>query len=90
MLTFEEYLLLNEDLQSQVLSWDGVYLQIARNAASLSVELYSLYNFYVEIYFDKETEEPVFLKPFQDLRKLDPYLETIDLTEILGIREEGQ
>jgi hypothetical protein len=90
MLTFEEYLLLNEDLQSQVLSWDGVYLDLARNASKLSVELYALYDFYVEIFFDKETEEPIFLKPFADLKKLDPYLASMDLTELLGIREEGQ
>lgn len=89
MLSFEEYLALEEDLQTQILSWDGVYLDLIRSSRNLNVELYTLYGFYVEIFFDKETEEPLYLKPFNDMRSLEPYLEGIDIADVFGIREEG-
>ncbi len=89
MLTFEEFLSLDEDLQIQVLSLDGVDLELKRTCRNLSVELYSLYKFYIEIFFDKMTEEPLYLKAFKKAKYLEPYLQQIDLTEILGIREQG-
>ncbi|MGN6163246.1 MAG: hypothetical protein ACTHOF_01795 [Flavisolibacter sp.] len=82
MLTFEEYSSLDEDLQTQVLSLDGVYLELIRNARNLNVELYALYNFYVEIFFDKNTEEPLYLKPFKKMKYLDPYLVLVDIAEV--------
>lgn len=84
MLTFEEYSSLDEDLQTQVLSLDGVYLELIRNARNLNVELYALYNFYVEIFFDKNTEEPLYLKPFKKMKYLDPYLDLVDIAEVQG------
>ncbi|MGN6401592.1 MAG: hypothetical protein ACTHMD_14145 [Flavisolibacter sp.] len=84
MLTFEEYSSLDEDLQTQVLSLDGVYLELIRNARNLNVELYALYNFYVEIFFDKNTEEPLYLKPFKKMKYLDPYLDLVDIAEVRG------
>ena len=84
MLSFEEYLSLDEDLQTQVLSLDGVYLELIRNARNLNVELYALYNFYVEIFFDKNTEEPLYLKPFKKMKYLDPYLELVNIAAVQG------
>jgi hypothetical protein len=89
MLTFQEYIALCEDEQIQLLSLDGVYLDLIRICRSRSVELYALYNFYVEIFFEQETGEPLFIKPFDNLEALDPYLEVLDITGLLGIREEG-
>jgi hypothetical protein len=89
MLSFDEYLELDEDLQTQLLSWDGVYLELIRGSRNLNVELYALYGFYVEIFFDKETEEPLYLKPFRNLKYLEPYLEMVDISDVIGIREEG-
>ncbi|HEU4633455.1 MAG TPA: hypothetical protein VFS22_05695 [Flavisolibacter sp.] len=89
MLTFEEYISLDNDLQTQVLSLDGVYLELIRSCRNLNVELYSLYNFYVEVFFDRVTEEPLYLKAFKNTRHLNPYLELIDIADVFGIREEG-
>jgi hypothetical protein len=87
MLTFEEYVSLDDDLQTQILSLDGVYLDLIRSCRNLNAELYSLYNFYVEIFFDRMTEEPLYLKAFKKTKYLEPYLELIDIAEVLGIRE---
>lgn len=89
MLTFEEYISLDNDLQTQVLSLDGVYLELIRSCRNLNVELYSLYHFYVEVFFDRDTEEPLYLKAFKNPRHLNPYLELIDIGDVFGIREEG-
>lgn len=90
MLTFEEYRQLEEDFQTQILSMDGVYLGLIRATRNRNVELYALYNFYVEIFFERETEEPLYLKPFRKMTCLDPYLELVDIDGLLNIREEGQ
>jgi hypothetical protein len=85
MLTFSEYIALDKDLQTQVLSLDGVYLELIRSCRNLNVELYSLYHFYVEVFFDKVTEEPLYLKAFNSTRRLNPYLELIDIADVFGI-----
>jgi hypothetical protein len=87
MLSFDEYSSLDEDLQTQILSLEGVRLELVRNCRHLSVELYALYNFYVEIFFDKKTEEPLYLKAFKKIKNLEPYLESIDIAEMLGMRK---
>jgi hypothetical protein len=89
MLTFEEFQTLDEDLQTQVLALDGVYLELIRRVRSLNVELYALFTFYVEVFFNRETEEPLYLKAFNRMQNLDPYLELIDIGGVLGLREEG-
>jgi hypothetical protein len=89
MLTYHEFQALNEDMQTQLLSLDGVYLDLNRSKGRYHIELYALYNFYVEIFFERSTEEPMYLKAFQKMKSLDPYLEMIDIGEILRIREEG-
>ena len=86
MITFSVYLNLDEDIQTQVLSIDGVDLELKRNNGTLDVELYALYNFYVEIFFDKATEEPLYLKPFRSLKKLEPYLKLVEIAEMPGLR----
>jgi hypothetical protein len=89
MLTYQKYLSLDEELQTQILSIDGIYLGLSRNLHNYKVELYSLYNFYVEIFFNQLTEEPLYLKPFKTTRKLDPYLKKINIDGILGSIREG-
>jgi len=89
MLTYHGYRELSEDLQVQVLSLDGTYLELVRQGTRCHVELYSLYQFYVEIFFDGENGEPLYLQAFDDPQYLDPYLEQIDIAEILTIREDG-
>ena len=79
MLTYEEYVSLDEELQTQILSLDGVYLNLIRTSRNLNVELYALYRFYVEIFFDKTTEEPLYLKAFQNISFLEPYLKLIEI-----------
>lgn len=74
------YRLLDEALQAQLLWIDGTFL-MARKTEKLKVELFSLYGFYAEIFFDEE-DEPLFIKPFEDVNGLQPYLKFINIDEL--------
>jgi hypothetical protein len=79
MIPYRQFQSLAQSLQAEVLMLDGVFLEMVRHTRKLNIELYGLYGFYVEIFFDKRTEEPLFLRSFQHTRGLDPYLESIDI-----------
>jgi hypothetical protein len=89
MLCFEQYHSLDQDLQAHLLWKDGVFLELIRNTHKLNIELYTLYNFYVEVYFDAITEEPLFLKPFINSDLLEPYLQQINLEGLLAIKNSN-
>lgn len=84
MLTYDEFMELDEDMKTQLLSLDGVCLEVSRSSRKYHIELYALYNFYAEIFFTKENLEPKYLKIFNSMKNLDPYLETIDVGELVN------
>lgn len=89
MTEFKEFRSLPQDVQAHILWLDGVYLNLVKRTPLINIELYSLYDFYVEIYFDHETEEPIFLNPFKQLKRLDAYLEMIEIDPLFEIRDDG-
>lgn len=66
-------------MQAEILFLHGVYLELIRQTPVLNIELYALSDFYVELYFDKLSEEPLFLKPIQLMEELEPYLPLIEI-----------
>ena len=82
MLPFKTYKTLSNDQQIDLLLEFGVYLDLARNTSQLSIELYALGDFYVEIYFNRATEDPLFLRAFHAVRELEPYLASIEIDSI--------
>ena len=80
MFTCEDYKLLDEDLQSQLLWLDGIFL-MGRKTEKVKGELFSLYGFYVEIFFD-EGDEPLFIKAFAEVSALHRYLHLINIDEL--------
>jgi hypothetical protein len=89
MISIREYRSLTQDVQAHLLWLDGVNLDMVNHTALVDIELYSLYDFYVEIVYDHETEEPIFLNPFKQVKKLDPYLKMISIEPLLEIRGDG-
>ena len=86
MMTCSEYQSLDELLQAQLLWVDGNYL-VTRYTEKLKVVLFSLYGYYVEVFFDKDENEPLYFKSFDNLALLDKYLERIcidDVSEKIG------
>lgn len=85
MVAFETYKTLRQDLQAELLWEYGVYMELIREIPDSNIELYSLFNFYVEIYFDKETDDPLFLRAFAGTNGLEPYLPFIEIESLFEI-----
>lgn len=82
MVVFLTFKMLPQDVQAEVLLKKGVYLELIRKTSGLSIELYALSDFYVEVYFDQVTEEPLFLRAFRSIKELEPYLSLIEIESI--------
>lgn len=55
-----------------------------RDEDQYAVLLYQLHSFYVEIYWHREYSFVSALNAFDDLKRLDPYLEKISLQHLLA------
>lgn len=82
MISFDVYKGLSQQSQAEVLWEHGIYLELIRRKGKYCIELYSLHDFYVEIWFDATDEGPLFLKAFKSTRRLEPYLGLIDIDSI--------
>ena len=82
MVGFHTYQWLPQDMQAEILLQFGVYLELIRETPQFNIELYALNDFYVEIYFDKESEDPLSLKAFCSVDELEPYMPLIDIDSI--------
>jgi len=89
MISFVEYRTLPQNRQAEILWTDGVYLELIRHMQGLNIELYALGNFYVEVYFDQATEEPLFLKAFKNAKGLNHYLSLICIEDAFEFGNNG-
>lgn len=85
MISFERFQQLPVHRQAGWLSAEGTYLEMIRKEGCCSVELYALGNFYVEMYFDELTDEPQWLRAFQNSDRLEPYLDMIAIDGIFEL-----
>lgn len=87
MFSCEDFRLLGENLQAQILWLDGVFL-MARKSEKTNIELFSLYNFYAEVFF--EGDEPLFIKVFNDVVCLDVYLKMVNINSVYECINKSQ
>ena len=85
-ITFETYRLMSRKKQAEVLWLKGVHLDLTRKTRTRIIVLYALFDFYVEIFFDAATEDPISLKAFTQTRQLKPYLEKIRIDDVFQFR----
>jgi hypothetical protein len=83
MQSIERYRRLDQSSQATILWKHGTCLELIRKEEGLVIELYALFNFYAEVVYDQNSGEPVFLRCFHDPAGLDPYLEVLDIEELL-------
>lgn len=60
----------------------GAYIA-NRSEKGVSIHLFQLDAFYIELYYDENNYELVAMKSFTSTNKLRPYLEKIDLQKLL-------
>lgn len=82
MLNCYDFRRFDESLQLEILREDGVFLMV-RKTERTNVKLFSLYNFHVEVFFEKIYGEILYIKPFEEPRFLDVYLEVISIERAL-------
>jgi hypothetical protein len=84
-MTLQEFKALTPQKQYRVILHTGVYLG-ERRLGSLKAQLFQVGNFYLEAFYRLPAEEMTFMKVFEDTAALDPYLEAIDLQELLSCK----
>lgn len=73
-----EFNILNKDDKARILWNSGVFL-MNRFENGYSINLYSLFDFYVEVWYLSQTNEIERLHTFKSLEKLQPFIERINL-----------
>ena len=81
-MTMYDFQLLPEQQQIEILYRDGVYIGKRRDGVSI-ILLYQLESFYVEVYYRKYRSHIKQLYCFESTDQLDPYLEQIDVENLV-------
>lgn len=79
-----KYLSLTDDDQVNELCSNGTFL-LSRTEAICVVSLFALHDYYVEAYFNTQTDEIDRLRSFRSYSRLDPYLPLISIEKMLNI-----
>lgn len=69
------------DTQINLALTDGIFL-LNRQTPELTVQLFALHLFYVELFTFQPTGKILMVKSFKNIERLNPYLKEIDITEI--------
>jgi hypothetical protein len=80
-MTINEFIAMDETAQAEILS--GRSCIWGRDEDNFKVLLYQVDSFYVEVYYHKKHREIKKLQPFEDTDLLAPYLNRIDISELI-------
>jgi hypothetical protein len=81
-MTLYQYKALQEKEQAEVLWECGVHLG-ERSYEDHKILLYQIEDFYVEVFYHQEQNRLVRLRSFRNVDQLRPYLERMDITQLL-------
>lgn len=85
-MTLKEFKALTPQKQYRVIRYTGVYLG-ERSLTTLKAELFQVGGFYLEAFYRLPGEEMAFMKVFEGTTALEPYLQAIDLRELLSCKD---
>jgi hypothetical protein len=81
-MTLQHFRALTQNKQNKKLLTEGVCIA-DRKTDEVQALLFQIEAFYVEVFFTGEGDEVLFSRSFEDVEELDPYLQTIDLSEVI-------
>lgn len=81
-MVLEHFNTLNKEDQQDFLLAHGIFLA-ERQDGPFKIMLYQVDNFYVEVHFFNLYNKVAFFSAFEDTDALEPYLEQINVTQIL-------
>lgn len=70
--------------QEELVKLSGVFL-LERKSLGVSVFLFQLEGFYVEVFYNSATSSVSFIKSFNDMDGIEAYLSSIDISEVMAI-----
>jgi hypothetical protein len=85
MYTFHRFKMLSGEQKLYVLSRHGIGLDLAYCTKDAEAVLFAYRDFYVELVVQKHYDEILAINCFHDVRKLEPYLHQVDITEICAL-----
>ena len=85
MYTFHRFKKLPAEKQIEELSLHGVPFDLAYVTNGAEAVLFGYHDFYVELVVEKYTDDILALRCFQNTKKLLPYLQQINISEITAL-----
>ena len=88
MLSITKYKSLsNIELKEKLLWRDGNYLGLYKHKDRIEASLFALYDFYVEVFYDRRNSEVIQMRCFRaNSKKLEPYLKMIDISNLINAK----
>lgn len=80
MINFFEFRFLPDEQQSDYILNNGVFL-CSIDSEEERIGLFRLFDFFVEIYYNKVNDQIINIKSFRSMEFLEPYLERINISE---------
>lgn len=80
MINFFEFRFLPDEQQSDYILNNGVFL-CSIDSEEERIGLFRLFDFFVEIYYNKVNDQIIKIKSFRSMEFLEPYLERINISE---------
>ena len=72
------------EVQEKLVKLKGVFL-MERKSMGVSVLLFQLDGFYVEVFYNTATATVSFIKSFNDMDGIEAYLDKIDISQVMAI-----
>ena len=77
-----DYELLKENKKADMLWEKGTFLS-SRAEGKMKYNLYALWSFYVEVFYDPEKNKMTKFRTFKSITPLEPYLDQVALDDLL-------
>ena len=84
-LTLNQFDTLCEEEKIILIDDHGVYLDVYRRSEGCKVGLFKLWGFYCEVWFQKKSNKMQKVKAFSNYKKLDLYLDQVDINAIYSM-----
>lgn len=90
MYSFKRFQTLLPETQLHQLSLHGVSLDLAYCTNGAEAVLFAYHDFFVELVVETITDDILAINPFTSIKKLEPYLQQIDISEISALLACGR
>jgi len=82
-MTLKQFRSSSKYVQQQMIKHQGAFL-FERRSLDWNILLFQLESFYVEVYYERKSQQVELLKSFDDMDELDPYLRKIDVFDLIN------